>query len=151
MTKILMPVDGSDHDAETAAFPEEMFGSKGDVQHCDVDVVHQGCPTTPAVEVGFIPVIPSTSAIERWEKGIREEAENIVEAAKRAVEAAGLNAPYRIAWGGAPEVIEQVAEEDGVDLIAIGSRGVGQITGLFLGSVSDRALHRVKVPVLVVR
>ena len=65
MTKILMPVDGSDHDAETAAFLEEMFGSKGDVQHFDVDAVHQGFPTTPAVEVGFSPVIPSTSAIER--------------------------------------------------------------------------------------
>ena len=31
MTKILMPVDGSDHDAKTAAFLGEMFGSKGDV------------------------------------------------------------------------------------------------------------------------
>ena len=151
MTKILMPVDGSDHDAKTAAFLGEMFGSKGDVIVEVLHVAHQGFPTSPAAEVGFIPVIPSTSAIEQWEKGIREDAENIVAEAKRTVEAAGLNASSRIAWGGAPEVIEQVADEDGIDLIAIGSRGAGQIAGLFLGSVSDRVLHRAKVPVLVVR
>jgi len=151
MTKILMPVDGSDHDAKTAAFLGEMFGSKGNVTVEVLHVAHRGFPTAPSAEVGFIPVVPSSSAIEQWEKGIREDAENIVETAKRTVESVGLIASTRIAWGGAPEVIEQVAEEDGVDMIAIGSRGAGQITGLFLGSVSDRVLHRAKMPVLVVR
>ncbi len=151
MTKILMPVDGSDHDSKTAQYLGEMFRGRDDVTVLVLHVAHRGFPTTPAAEVGFVPVIPSTAAIEQWEKGIRDEAETVMKQARQAVEAAGLTASTKIAWGGASEVIEQVAEDDDVDLIAMGSRGAGQISGLFLGSVSDRVLHRAKVPVLIVR
>ena len=151
MAKILMPVDGSEHDSKTAQYLGEMFHGRDDVSVEVLHVAHRGFPITPAAEVGFVPVIPSTAAIEQWEQGIRSDAEAVVKQAKEAVEAAGLTASTRIAWGGAPEVIERVAEEENVDLIAMGSRGAGQITGLFLGSVSDRVLHRAKMPVLIVR
>ena len=151
MTKILMPVDGSDHDAMTASLLGDLFGGKSDTMVEVLHVAHRVFPTYTADEVGFVPVIPSAAEMEQWEKGIREDAEMIVKAAERAVLNAGLSASTRIAWGAAPEVIERVAEEDAIDLIAMGSRGSGQIAGLFLGSVSDRVLHRAKVPVLIVR
>lgn len=46
--------------------------------------------------------------------------------------------------------ILRVAEVEGCDLIVIGSRGHGTITGLLLGSVSSAVAQRAHCPVLVV-
>ena len=48
------------------------------------------------------------------------------------------------------EKIEEYAEEEGVDLIVMGSGYHGQIGGL-LGSTTDKLLRTAEVPVLVVR
>ena len=49
------------------------------------------------------------------------------------------------------ERIAQVAEEEGFDLVVVGSRGRNAVARLFLGSVADRIVHISKKPVLVVR
>ena len=48
----------------------------------------------------------------------------------------------------APAIL-RVAEEDGCDLIVIGSRGRGQIAGILLGSVSSTVAQRAHCPVLI--
>ena len=50
----------------------------------------------------------------------------------------------------AGEIIN-AAEEHNADLIIMGSRGLGQVGGLILGSVSERVLHGAYGPVLIVR
>jgi len=46
--------------------------------------------------------------------------------------------------------IVSAANEGGVDLMVVGSRGLGQVGRWLLGSVSDRVIHEVQCPVLVV-
>lgn len=53
--------------------------------------------------------------------------------------------------GPAAERIAQLAEEDGYDLVVVGSRGRNAVARLLLGSVADRLVHICKQPVLVVR
>ena len=43
------------------------------------------------------------------------------------------------------------AQAEKFDLIVMGSRGLGQLEGLLLGSVSDRVLHQAKIPVMIIR
>jgi nucleotide-binding universal stress UspA family protein len=49
------------------------------------------------------------------------------------------------------EQIERVAKEEDCDLIVLGSRGMGGLKSLLLGSISDSVIHAVHCPVLVAR
>ena len=57
----------------------------------------------------------------------------------------------RIAEGTAPDVIRRLAEEESVDLVAMGTHGHGRVSGVFLGNVARRTLQQVTCPVLTVR
>ena len=52
--------------------------------------------------------------------------------------------------GPAAQAILRVAEEDGVDLIVLGSRGHGKLAGLVLGSVSNAVAQQAACPVMIV-
>lgn len=53
--------------------------------------------------------------------------------------------------GSPAEVILRVAEVRKVDLIVMGTRGLGQLSGLLLGSQSQKVLTHAQCPVLLVR
>lgn len=50
--------------------------------------------------------------------------------------------------GGPAHAIEEIADDAGADLIVMGRRGVSPISGLVLGSVTQRLLHISARPVL---
>jgi nucleotide-binding universal stress UspA family protein len=53
--------------------------------------------------------------------------------------------------GPAADEIIQAAADAGVDLVVVGARGLGPIGKLLLGSVSEKVLHHVDCPVLIVK
>jgi nucleotide-binding universal stress UspA family protein len=55
-----------------------------------------------------------------------------------------------VAIGRPAKEIVSAANEVGVDLMVVGSRGLGQVGRWLLGSVSERVIHEVQCPVLVV-
>ena len=50
-----------------------------------------------------------------------------------------------------PSLISKLAEEGKFDMLAIGSRGHGDLVNLVLGSVATKVLAQCTVPVLIVR
>ena len=62
-----------------------------------------------------------------------------------------LKVQTRLLEGRPSSTIVEQAKNDGVDLIVIGSRGVGGITGWILGSTSRRVVESCTVPILVVK
>ena len=72
--------------------------------------------------------------------------------AERSLAAAGVEvASKRSLWGDPAGIICNVADNEDMDLVVVGSRGRGGLTGLLLGSVSSRVAARCSKPVLVVR
>ena len=62
-----------------------------------------------------------------------------------------LTVTTQVKKGYVPEKILEATEAPDVDLIVIGCRGLGQLSGLFLGSVSNHVVNHCKKPILVVK
>ncbi len=78
-------------------------------------------------------------------------ADSAIEAVLGAVRDLTPNIETVTRMGGAADEIVKAAEERGVGLIVVGSRGWGEVRSILLGSVSERVLHLAHCPVLVVR
>jgi len=69
----------------------------------------------------------------------------------RAVEALGSPAVGCVVKLGPPaETIAELADVQGADMVVVGSRGLGAVKRLLVGSVADRLVHICQRPVLVV-
>ena len=80
------------------------------------------------------------------------EANTALEAVKKAMQDAGVNADTVVGEGHAVhEGILRALESTGADLIVMGSHGRRGLEKLVLGSVAQRVLGAVHIPVLVVR
>ena len=55
-----------------------------------------------------------------------------------------------VARGHVPEVILNTADDEGCDMIVLGTHGKGFLAHTFLGSVSSAVLHRTRKPVFIV-
>ena len=53
--------------------------------------------------------------------------------------------------GDPADEILRYADRNGIDLITVGSRGLGGLKGLFLGSVSHKLIDETECPCLVVK
>lgn len=62
-----------------------------------------------------------------------------------------ISSEEHILWGDAKVLIPRFTQHYPVELLIVGSRGLGTMKTVFLGSVSDRCIHECPCPVLVVR
>lgn len=65
--------------------------------------------------------------------------------------AAGVDAESEIVEGSAGREIVDAARLRGADIIVVGSRGLGKLSSMFLGSVSRDVLSEADRPVLIVK
>jgi nucleotide-binding universal stress UspA family protein len=57
---------------------------------------------------------------------------------------------FKVEVGFPAEVILRLAEEEGCDMIVMGTHGKGFITQTFLGSMAKRVLRRTRIPVFII-
>lgn len=84
----------------------------------------------------------------------RAEAAELVAKSVKAIRTAGVDADGRVsdvAVGHVANDIVGAATAHESDLIVMGSRGLSDVQGLLLGSVTHKVMHLAQVPVLVVR
>ena len=82
------------------------------------------------------------------------ESTRLVADAAKLVRDAGVGANGQLidaAAGHVAKAIVEAAAANDIDLIVMGSRGLGDIGGLFLGSVTHKVMQLADVPVLVTR
>lgn len=83
-----------------------------------------------------------------------EEARRLVDEVVRELKDAGTNVRgevVRVPLGQTPRAILDMAHEEDVGLIVMGTRGLSDWGRLLMGSVAHKVVHLAEVPVLVVR
>lgn len=81
----------------------------------------------------------------------RKWAEEALEARAAETRAAGVPARWKLTAGVPFDAIVQGAEEEGADMIVMGTHGRRGLEGLLLGSVANRVIRLAGCPVLTVR
>ncbi|CEP09102.1 hypothetical protein [Parasitella parasitica] len=91
-------------------------------------------------------------AIEKTENTPQgQTARQRLEAMSHNLNQTNISSEVHILWGEAKALIPRFTEAHKVDLLIVGSRGLGAVKSVFLGSVSDTCLKECPCPVLVVR
>lgn len=103
-------------------------------------------------------VIPSAGYAPRnfgWEESLREileaEAKKAVTFVEEAGKASGIEVEPVILDGHPADRIMEFAEQEGMNLIVMGTLGRTGIDRFLLGSISEKVLRHSKVPVMVVK
>lgn len=137
--KILLPVDGS-HDSKLAKQNAIALASAMDSEILLVYIT------------GAIPAIIQGKPREEAVKAQQEEADQVLAPYRQfLVEHKVSHNELVTPAFNAGEEICKIARDESCDLIVMGSRGLSDIEGAFLGSVTHRVLARCDIPVLVVR
>lgn len=136
--KILVAVDGSKHSDKAAQYARGVARTQG----AELILLH--C-------AGNIPRIIGGSAREKLEKDLMDAGRKLVENYKGLCDGFTVCYNIEVRIGDPANVLIKFAEENGVDLIVMGSRGLTDLEGLLLGSVTHHVLQRTCCPVLIVR
>ncbi|NLO20445.1 MAG: universal stress protein [Syntrophomonadaceae bacterium] len=142
--QILVPVDGSDF-ATNAARKALVIAQKHDSKITLLHVVNHsqlfsmGSPQS-------LPVITDLMI-----EGVIKGAEKILEDTRQALGPSKVEIETKIEWGTPAQVIINLARNQACDLIVMGSRGLSKMSGLFLGSVSDRVTKIAPCPVMLIK
>jgi len=82
-----------------------------------------------------------------------EQAESEAALAVAQAELDKAQLPYKTAWrvGDVASELGQYVRENAIDLLVMGSRGKGAVASLALGSVTQKCIASLEVPVLIVR
>jgi len=135
---ILLAVDGSDHALHAARKAAEMARTMNSEIH--VIMVYEPIPLylgEPNMQVVYV--------------NRKSEADEVLNAALR--ELGDLRGKFtsEVVEGDAATAIIDAAVANRSDVIVMGSRGLGRLTGLLLGSTSQKVVAHAPCPVLIVR
>ncbi|QDD90607.1 universal stress protein [Pseudomonas oryzihabitans] len=89
--------------------------------------------------------------LREWRGSLRDKADDILAKARPALLDAGIEAQTHVGFGGIAETIGEMARHLDVDTVVMGTRGLGSLSGLLLGSVAHRVVHQVPLPVILVK
>ncbi len=138
MRRMLLAVDGSEHSTRAA----EMASRLSSCLKVPVDITHV-VPERDLIPMHVHPFAHDTSKLEQsyaTRRDLLEEAgRRIVEAAADVVRDGGGEVGAEVIQYGRPDLqIAEMADRVEADVIVMGRRGLGEVKGLFLGSVSTR-------------
>lgn len=148
-THILVPVDGSEHAKRAvlaAADLAQRYDAKLTIMHV---LTRTGSPAVPEELEAYAKL----EHIRVTERDIIASAGNEIlrEAERTARKSGAKNCQVLLKSGDPAKNISDYAKENGVDLVVMGRRGLGDLTGLLLGSVSHKVAQSLECSCLTIK
>jgi nucleotide-binding universal stress UspA family protein len=139
---ILYATDGSEHALKALDTVCEL----AEIHKSEVTVVHAyPSPTF------YYPDVMAAPYYDELIENSRQAAQDIVDEAARRLRALGVTVTQELVEGSAADAILSAAKSRNCDLIVMGARGLSDLQGLLLGSISHRVIQHTTCPVLIVR
>ncbi|HEY0846940.1 MAG TPA: universal stress protein [Noviherbaspirillum sp.] len=140
MRKILIPIDASDCAKRAAQHAASMAIENPELQ---LHLLNVQEPLEPRVHAAL-----SAQEIKSMQA---TDSKRVMQPVMQLLDNAGV--PYRTEWraGEVAQTIASYAEEIGCESIVMGTRGMGTIGNLIMGSVALKVTHLVTVPVTLVK
>lgn len=139
--KILIPVDGSAHSLNALRYAINLAGALSAPPQLLLLNVQRNVAT------GNVKLFIDAETIDDYE---REQGMLALQAARQALEAAGLSYQYHLSVGQPAQAIIRYAAEQSASNIVIGAHGEGGLGKRLLGSVVAQVLEASALPVTVV-
>ncbi len=143
--KILVPLDGSNRAEIILSHVEEM------AQRFDSELILVQIIETGSISMLIGSEISPTNYYLEWFKRWEEEAEAYLKTIQAGLREKGIRSSVIVNEGAVVEEIINIAEREGVDLIAMASHGRTGLSQVFYGSVAAGILHRIDRPLLLIR
>lgn len=143
LSTILIPVDGSPASLRAVDFAIEMVA-----QDPSTSLVLLHVQNTRAIELAGASEAMDTEWLR--EAGSRASAKALKDAIGKC-EHAGVASEALVRTGQIAEAVGQVARKENVKHIVMGTRGLGGIQGLLLGSVAMQVIHLAEVPITLIK
>ena len=143
MLKLLVPVDGSEHSSRTIdRLLKDMDWYKDGVE------IHLLNVQRPMPYGSRVSSVIGHDKINQYH---HDEGMAMLKAAMQKLDAAKVKYHFHIGVGDEAETIVKYAKEKGCDQIFMGTRGMGSVSNLLLGSVATKVIHLAEVPVVLVK
>jgi nucleotide-binding universal stress UspA family protein len=139
-SKVLIPVDGSPASLRAVDFAIEIAS-----QNQGSSLVLLNVQNISAMHL-------SGAAMEsEWQEAASQASARALKEAVGKAEAAGIAFKSIVRTGQTAEAIAQAAHDEGIEHIVMGTRGLGSIQGLLLGSVAMKVIHLAEVPITLIK
>lgn len=142
MRKLLVPIDGSDNATRALKYALDL------ASHDKSIVLHLLTVHPEPIVYGEIQVYVTQEKMEELQK---KHSEDILRPADETARAAGVNYTSEILIGDIAPTIAERAESLHCDGIVMGTRGMGAVGNLVMGSVATKVVHLAKCPVTLVK
>lgn len=143
MLKFLVPVDGSEPSGRAVDQLITMLGWYKDKVELHLLNVQHHMPYGGRVS--------SVVGHDKVAQYLQDEGTAALKSAREKLDAARLQYHFHIGVGEEADVISRYAKEQGCDQIVMGTRGLGTVSNLVLGSVATKVIHLSPVPVLLLK
>lgn len=141
MLKFLVPVDGSETSLRAVEhLAKKLLRLRDPV---DVHLVNVQHPLH-----GDVSMFVGADQIRDF---LRDEGLKALAGARAKLDALGVRYVHHVGIGEPAHVIAHYAREHGIDEVIMGTRGLGAVAGLLLGSVAAKVIHLSESPVLLVK
>lgn len=142
MKKILVPVDGSENSSRALEHAVSLAKNNDATAITILHIIDM--PPTVYIE--------SQKLLDQLLANFREESSRVLDRYRALAQKHGAKAVnITVMEGDAAKTIVDYAKRGGFDMIVMGSRGLGGVKGLLLGSVSMAVVQTSKMPVLIVK
>jgi nucleotide-binding universal stress UspA family protein len=144
MEKILAAIDGS----ESSLYALNQAVNLAVKWSAELLIISVVPPLSPLVYMGPAPMYK-----EQYTKVAKESHQRVLDIASEKIKNThpDLKIETRLEEGRPSKVIVETAQNENVDLVVIGSRGIGGIKGWVLGSTSHKVVESCTKPVLIVK